>query len=68
MFVLVFHLNQSRVIINLHVTLQDIKFTMQAGRLWMLQCCIGKRTCVGVVTITIDMVFEMTHHYDFILI
>ncbi len=40
------------------MTLQDIEFTMQEGRLWMLQCRIGKHTGASVVKINIDMVFE----------
>ncbi len=43
---------------HLCVTLQDIEFTVQEGRLWMLQCRTGKRTGAGAVKIAVDMVFE----------
>lgn len=38
--------------------LQDIEFTVQEGRLWMLQCRSGKRTGAGAVKIAVDMVLE----------
>jgi pyruvate,orthophosphate dikinase len=40
------------------VILQDIEFTVQEGRLWMLQCRSGKRTGAGAVKIAVDMVLE----------
>lgn len=38
--------------------LQDIEFTVQEERLWMLQCRAGKRTGKGAVKIAVDMVSE----------
>lgn len=37
---------------------QDIEFTVQENRLWMLQCRSGKRTGKGAVKIAVDMVKE----------
>lgn len=37
---------------------QDIEFTVQENRLWMLQCRSGKRTGKGAVKIAVDMVNE----------
>lgn len=38
--------------------MQDIEFTVQENRLWMLQCRTGKRTGKGAVKIAVDMVIE----------
>ncbi|CAN6333130.1 unnamed protein product [Urochloa humidicola] len=38
--------------------MQDIEFTVQENRLWMLQCRSGKRTGKGAVKIAVDMVSE----------
>lgn len=38
--------------------IQDIEFTVQENRLWMLQCRSGKRTGKGAVKIAVDMVSE----------
>lgn len=38
--------------------MQDIEFTVQESRLWMLQCRSGKRTGKGAVKIAVDMVNE----------
>ncbi|KAG0518024.1 hypothetical protein BDA96_09G139900 [Sorghum bicolor] len=38
--------------------MQDIEFTVQENRLWMLQCRTGKRTGAGAVKIAVDMVSE----------
>ncbi|ESL06065.1 pyruvate phosphate dikinase [Trypanosoma rangeli SC58] len=38
--------------------MQDIEFTVQDGRLWMLQCRNGKRTIHAAVRIAIEMVRE----------
>jgi pyruvate, orthophosphate dikinase len=38
--------------------MQDIEFTVQEGRLWMLQCRSGKRTGMGAVKIAVDLVNE----------
>ncbi|KAF1887238.1 hypothetical protein Lal_00040838 [Lupinus albus] len=40
------------------ITMQDIEFTVQENRLWMLQCRTGKRTGKGAVKIAVDMVNE----------
>lgn len=38
--------------------MQDIEFTIQHGRLWMLQTRTGKRTAAAAVRIAVDMVEE----------
>lgn len=38
--------------------MQDIEFTVQDKRLWMLQCRAGKRTGKGAVKIATEMVKE----------
>ncbi len=38
--------------------MQDIEFTIEDGRLWMLQCRTGKRNGVAAVKIVVDMVNE----------
>lgn len=38
--------------------MQDIEFTVQESRLWMLQCRTGKRTGKSAVKIAVDMVNE----------
>src|ERR1044072_7613046 len=38
--------------------MQDVEFTMERGRLWMLQTSTGKRTGAGSVKFTVDMVRE----------
>ena len=38
--------------------MQDIEFTIQDGKLWMLQCRIGKRTGLAALTMAMDMVDE----------
>ncbi|MFH1467463.1 MAG: pyruvate, phosphate dikinase [Pseudomonadota bacterium] len=38
--------------------MQDIEFTIQDGRLWMLQCRTGKRTGHAAVRMAVDMVHE----------
>lgn len=43
---------------NDNTCLQDIEFTVQENRLWMLQCRSGKRTGKGAVKIAVDMVNE----------
>jgi pyruvate,orthophosphate dikinase len=34
----------------------DVEFTIQQGKLWMLQCRVGKRTGFAAVKIAVDMV------------
>jgi pyruvate,orthophosphate dikinase len=38
--------------------MQDVEFTIEDGRLWMLQCRDGKRTARAAVKIAVDMVAE----------
>ena len=38
--------------------MQDIEFTIQEGKLWMLQCRIGKRTGLAALQMAMDMVKE----------
>lgn len=38
--------------------MQDIEFTIQKGKLWMLQCRSGKRTGFAAVKMAVDMVKE----------
>ena len=38
--------------------MQDIEFTIQEGKLWMLQCRIGKRTGLAALQMAMDMVGE----------
>ena len=38
--------------------MQDIEFTIQDGKLWMLQCRSGKRTGAAMVKIAMDMLHE----------
>ncbi|MFN0007069.1 MAG: pyruvate, phosphate dikinase [Planctomycetota bacterium] len=38
--------------------MQDVEFTIEDGRLWMLQCRTGKRTGPAAVRIAVDMVRE----------
>ena len=38
--------------------MQDIEFTIQDGKLWMLQCRIGKRTGVAALNMAMDMISE----------
>jgi pyruvate, orthophosphate dikinase len=38
--------------------MQDIEFTIQEGRLWMLQCRVGKRTGTAALNMAMDMVEE----------
>lgn len=38
--------------------MMDIEFTIQQGRLYMLQCRVGKRTAFSAIKIAVDMVSE----------
>lgn len=38
--------------------MQDIEFTIQDGKLWMLQCRVGKRTGLAALTMAMDMLKE----------
>lgn len=43
---------------NHYRDMQDIEFTVQKGKLWMLQTRTGKRTAAAAVKIAVDMVAE----------
>lgn len=52
-------LDKNRLILEKHYKdIQDIEFTVQQGKLWMLQCRVGKRTGFAAVKIAVDMVRE----------
>ena len=38
--------------------MQDIEFTIQDGKLWMLQCRVGKRTGIAALNMAMDMIGE----------
>ncbi len=38
--------------------MQDIEFTIEEGRLWMLQCRVGKRTGTAALNMAMDMLAE----------
>ena len=38
--------------------MQDIEFTIQDGKLWMLQCRVGKRTGIAALNMAMDMIDE----------
>ena len=38
--------------------MQDIEFTIQEGKLWMLQCRVGKRTGLAALNMAMDMLEE----------
>ena len=38
--------------------MQDVEFTIQQGKLWMLQCRVGKRTGFAAIKMAVDMVKE----------
>ncbi len=52
-------LDRIRKILEKHYKeMMDIEFTVQQGKLWMLQCRVGKRTGFAAVTMAVDMVNE----------
>lgn len=52
-------LERIRKILEKHYKeMMDIEFTVQQGKLWMLQCRVGKRTGFAAVTMAVDMVNE----------
>ncbi len=52
-------LEKIRHILEKHYTdMMDIEFTIQQGRLYMLQCRVGKRTAFAAIKIAVDMVDE----------
>ena len=52
-------LNAIRLKLEAHFhDMQDIEFTIQEGKLWMLQCRIGKRTGIAALQMAMDMLEE----------
>jgi len=52
-------LSDIRTVLETHYSdMQDIEFTIQEGRLWMLQTRVGKRTGSAAIKMAIDMVNE----------
>ncbi|HSA95806.1 MAG TPA: pyruvate, phosphate dikinase, partial [Acidobacteriota bacterium] len=52
-------LERIRRVLEKHYTdMMDIEFTIQQGRLYMLQCRVGKRTAFAAIKIAVDMVGE----------
>ena len=52
-------LDDIRVLLEKHFNdMQDIEFTIQEGKLWMLQCRIGKRTGLAALNMAMDMLEE----------
>ena len=41
-----------------YTDMMDVEFTIQQGKLWMLQCRVGKRTGLAAVRIALEMVKE----------
>jgi len=53
------HLDRIRKTLEKHYRdMMDIEFTIQQGRLYMLQCRVGKRTAFAAIKIAVDMVTE----------
>ncbi|MBX2974538.1 MAG: pyruvate, phosphate dikinase [Ignavibacteriaceae bacterium] len=52
-------LDKYRLILEKHYKdMMDVEFTIQQGKLWMLQCRVGKRTGFAAVKMAVDMVKE----------
>ncbi|MBN1940539.1 MAG: pyruvate, phosphate dikinase, partial [Candidatus Aminicenantes bacterium] len=52
-------LEKIRKILEKHYTdMMDVEFTIQQGKLYMLQCRVGKRTAFAAIRIAVDMVGE----------
>ncbi len=52
-------LDDFRKILEKHYKeMMDIEFTIQQGKLWMLQCRVGKRTGFAAIRMAVDMVKE----------
>ncbi len=52
-------LEKIRKILEKHYTdMMDVEFTIQQGKLYMLQCRVGKRTAFAAIKIAVDMVGE----------
>ncbi len=50
--------NIRKVLEKHYKDMMDIEFTIQQGKLWMLQCRVGKRTGFAAVKMAVDMVKE----------
>ncbi len=50
--------NIRKVLEKHYKDMMDIEFTIQQGKLWMLQCRVGKRTGFAAIKIAVDMVRE----------
>ena len=51
-------LNNKKILEHHYRDMQDMEFTIQAGKLYMLQTRVGKRTGIAAVRIAVDMVKE----------
>ena len=52
-------LDEIRAVLEKHYKeMMDIEFTIQQGKLWMLQCRVGKRTGFAAIKMAVDMVKE----------
>lgn len=51
-------INVRNILESHYKDMMDIEFTIQQGKLWMLQCRVGKRTGFAAVKIAVDMVRE----------
>ncbi len=50
--------NFRKILDNHYKEMMDIEFTIQQGKLWMLQCRVGKRTGFAAIKMAVDMVGE----------
>ncbi|OGU68605.1 MAG: pyruvate, phosphate dikinase, partial [Ignavibacteria bacterium RBG_16_36_9] len=50
--------NFRKILENHYKEMMDIEFTIQQGKLWMLQCRVGKRTGFAAIRMAVDMVKE----------
>lgn len=50
--------NYRKILEKHYKDMQDVEFTIQQGKLWMLQCRVGKRTGFAAVKMAVDMVKE----------
>lgn len=50
--------NIRKVLEKHYKDMMDIEFTIQQGKLWMLQCRVGKRTGFAAIKMAVDMVKE----------
>lgn len=52
-------LDKTRILLENHYRdMQDLEFTIQQGKLWILQCRAGKRTAKAALKIAVDLVKE----------